>query len=58
MILRKVKRAEQAARRGVDDTSDVEPDEDGDDSVVIERTNRIKKERDPPRRQMEEIEEE
>ena len=53
VILRKLKRAAQAANRGVDDTSDIEPDEDGDSSVIIGRSINIKKERRP--RRMEEI---
>ncbi|KAL2018276.1 hypothetical protein VTK56DRAFT_1030 [Thermocarpiscus australiensis] len=55
VILRKVKRAEQAARRGVDDTSDIEEDADGDSSLIVGRSTKIKKERDRPRRQLEDI---
>ena len=55
VVLRKVKRAAEAARRGSDDTSDIEPDEDVDTSVVIGKSTNIKRERDRPRRRMEEI---
>jgi hypothetical protein len=56
-MLRKIKRAEEAARRrGVDDTSDIEPEEDDGSSMVIGKSINIKKERDRPRRRMEEIE--
>jgi hypothetical protein len=56
-MLRKIKRAEEAARRrGVDDTSDIEPEEDDDSSMVIGKSTNVKKERDRPRRRMEEIE--
>jgi hypothetical protein len=54
VILRKVKRAAEAARRGVDDTSDIEP-EDDDSSMIVGKSTNIKKERDRPRRRMEEI---
>ncbi|KAK4235476.1 zinc-finger of the MIZ type in Nse subunit-domain-containing protein [Achaetomium macrosporum] len=63
VILRKVKRAEEAARRGVDDTSDIEPEEDGDSSLVvgqsanIGKSSKVKKERDRLRRGMEDIDE-
>ncbi|KAL2256858.1 hypothetical protein VTK26DRAFT_1023 [Humicola hyalothermophila] len=56
VILRRIKRAEQAARRGDDDTSDIEPEEDVDTSVIIGRSISIKKERRP--RRMEEIDSE
>ncbi|SPQ23190.1 ea4b001e-6d9f-432d-9a22-0313b30fdd3f [Thermothielavioides terrestris] len=56
VVLRKVKRAEQAARRGEADTSDIEPEEeDVDSSVVIGPSTQLKKERDRSRRRMEEI---
>ncbi len=55
VVLRKVKRAAEAARRGPDDTSDIEPDEDVDASMVIGKSTNVKKERDRPRRQREEI---
>ncbi|KAL2132092.1 hypothetical protein VTI74DRAFT_4215 [Chaetomium olivicolor] len=55
VVLRKVKRAEQARNQGVDDTSDIEPEEeDGDTTLVIGHSS---KEKDRPRRQMEEIDE-
>jgi hypothetical protein len=54
VVLRKVKRAAEAARRGVDDTSDIEP-EDDDSSMIVGKSTNIKKERDRPRRRMEEI---
>jgi hypothetical protein len=55
VVLRKIKRADQAARRGVDDTSDIEAEEDGNSSVIIGRSTNIKKERRP--RRMEDINE-
>ena len=55
VVLRKVKRAAEAARRGSDGTSDIEPDEDGDASVVIGKSTNVKRERDRPRRRMEGI---
>lgn len=55
VILRKVKRAEAAARRGADDTSDIEPEDDDDSSMIVGKFTNIKKERDRPRRRMEEI---
>ncbi|KAK4105224.1 hypothetical protein N658DRAFT_512727 [Parathielavia hyrcaniae] len=55
VIQRKVKRAEEAARRrGVDDTSDIEPEDDDDSSMIVGRSTHIKKEIARPRR-MEEI---
>jgi hypothetical protein len=63
VILRKVRRVEEAARRGVDDTSDVEPEEDGDSSLVvgksanIGRSSKLKKEKDRTHRGMEDIDE-
>ncbi|KAJ4293731.1 hypothetical protein N0V88_005239 [Collariella sp. IMI 366227] len=56
VVLRKVKRAAQARSRGVDDTSDIEPEDDGDASLVIGQSTNIKKET-RPRRRMEEIDE-
>ncbi|KAK4229363.1 zinc-finger of the MIZ type in Nse subunit-domain-containing protein [Podospora fimiseda] len=47
VVLRKVKRAEQAARQDFNGTSDFEADDSNDDSVVVGRTKRIKKEREP-----------
>ena len=55
VVLRKVKRAAEAARRGSDGTSDIEPDEDVDASVVIGKSTNVKRERDRPRRRMEGI---
>jgi len=55
VVLRKVKRAAEAARRGVDDTSDIEPEEDADASIIIGRSTNIKKERDRPGRRFDEI---
>ncbi|KAK4134914.1 hypothetical protein BT67DRAFT_441351 [Trichocladium antarcticum] len=55
VVLRKIKRAEQAARRGVDDISDIEAEQDGDSNVIIGRASNMKNEKRP--RQMEEIEE-
>ncbi|KAK4150887.1 zinc-finger of the MIZ type in Nse subunit-domain-containing protein [Chaetomidium leptoderma] len=55
VVLRKVKRAEAASRRGVDDTSDIEPEDDDDSSMLVGKSTNIKKERDRPRRRMEEI---
>ncbi|KAL2174495.1 zinc-finger of the MIZ type in Nse subunit-domain-containing protein [Thermothelomyces heterothallicus CBS 202.75] len=54
VILRKVKRAAEAARRGVDDTSDIEP-EDDDSSMIVGKSVNVKKEKDRSRRRMEEI---
>ncbi|KAK4128490.1 hypothetical protein N657DRAFT_563728 [Parathielavia appendiculata] len=55
VIQRKVKRAEEAARRrGVDYTSDIEPEEDDDSSMIVGKSTTIKKEKARPRR-MEEI---
>ena len=55
LILRKVKRAAEAARRRGDDyTSDIEP-EDDDSSMIVGKSTNIKRERDRPRRRMEEI---
>ncbi|KAK3682606.1 zinc-finger of the MIZ type in Nse subunit-domain-containing protein [Podospora appendiculata] len=52
LILRKIKRAEQARLRNVDDTSDVEPDDNDGESLLIEkeRATNVKKERGRPRR--------
>ena len=55
VVLRKVKRAAEAARRGSDGTSDIEPDEDVDASVVIGKSTNVKRERDRPRRRVEGI---
>lgn len=44
-MLRRIQRAENAARRNVDDTSDVEPDVDGDTSVSFDRSRRVKREK-------------
>jgi E3 SUMO-protein ligase NSE2 len=55
VVLRKVKRAAEAARRGVDDTSDIEPEENDDSSMIVGKSTNIKKERDRSRRRMEEI---
>ncbi|KAL2197787.1 zinc-finger of the MIZ type in Nse subunit-domain-containing protein [Corynascus similis CBS 632.67] len=54
VVLRKVKRAAEAARRGVEDTSDVEP-EDEDSSMIVGKSVTVKKEKDRSRRRMEEI---
>ena len=54
-MLRKIKRAAEAAtRRGVDDTSDIEPEDDA--SMIIGTSTNIKKERSRAR-QMEDIDE-
>lgn len=46
VMLRKIKRTQQAARRGIGDTSDIEPEEDdGDASMVAGEARDIKKER-------------
>ncbi|KAK3331982.1 zinc-finger of the MIZ type in Nse subunit-domain-containing protein [Cercophora scortea] len=52
LILRKIKRAEQARMRNVDDTSDVEPDDNDGESVLIEkeRATNVKRERGRHRR--------
>lgn len=55
VVLRKVKRAAEAARRGVDDTSDIEPEEDADASIIIGKSTNIKKERDRPGRRLDDI---
>ncbi|KAK0742293.1 zinc-finger of the MIZ type in Nse subunit-domain-containing protein [Apiosordaria backusii] len=55
VMLRKIKRAAEAARQNVDATSDAEEDVDPDASMIVGRTNNIKKERN--NRQMEDIEE-
>ncbi|KAK3303508.1 zinc-finger of the MIZ type in Nse subunit-domain-containing protein [Chaetomium strumarium] len=63
VILRKVRRAEEAARRGLDDTSDIEPEEDGDSSLVVGKSanvgksSKVKNEKDRIRRGMEDIDE-
>ncbi|KAK3292785.1 zinc-finger of the MIZ type in Nse subunit-domain-containing protein [Chaetomium fimeti] len=54
VVLRKVKRAAEAARRGVDDTSDIEA-EDDDSSMIVGKSINIKKERARSQRRMEEI---
>jgi len=43
-MLRRIQRAENAARQNVDDTSDVEPDADADQSISIERSKQVKRE--------------
>lgn len=59
MILRKLKRAAEAAtRRGVDDTSDIEPDEDADASMIIGKSTNIKNERSRARHRVEDIDDE
>ncbi len=55
VVLRKIKRAAEAARRGVDDTSDIEPEEEDASMIIGKSTNNIKKEKDRPRRRMEDI---
>ncbi|KAL1841658.1 hypothetical protein VTJ49DRAFT_6764 [Mycothermus thermophilus] len=55
VMLRKIKRAEEAANRGVDNTSDIEPEDEDDSSLIVGRTTHIKKEKDRPRRRMEEL---
>lgn len=57
VVLRKVKRAEQAAKRRGDDTSDAESEEDSDSDVVIGPSTGTRKEQTRPHRPMEEIEE-
>ncbi|KAH6843082.1 zinc-finger of the MIZ type in Nse subunit-domain-containing protein [Chaetomium sp. MPI-CAGE-AT-0009] len=54
VVLRKVKRAAEAARRGADETSDIEPEED-DSSMIVGKSINIKKERVRSQRRMEEI---
>lgn len=46
IMLRRIQRAENAARKNVDDTSDVEPDADADadQSVSFERSKQVKRE--------------
>jgi len=56
--MRKMKRAEQAQRRGVEYTSDIEPEEDPDTSMVVEGSRNIKTEprgRGRPRRVAEDV---
>lgn len=55
--MRKVKRAQQAARRGVDDTSDIEPEGDEDSSMIVGSTTNVKKEKDQSHRRIEDIDE-
>jgi hypothetical protein len=55
VILRKIKRAEQATRREVDDTSDIEADPDADSSLVVGRSTNIKKEKGQHLRRLEDI---
>lgn len=55
VVLRKVKRAAEAARRGVDDTSDIEPEEDADASIIIGKSTNIKKERDRSGRRLDDM---
>ncbi|KAJ9151354.1 E3 SUMO-protein ligase nse2 [Pleurostoma richardsiae] len=58
LIMRKMKRAEQAQRRGVEYTSDIEPEEDPDTSMVVEGSRNIKTEprgRGRPRRVAEDV---
>ncbi|KAG7286145.1 hypothetical protein NEMBOFW57_008448 [Staphylotrichum longicolle] len=55
VVLRKVKRAAEAARRGVDDTSDIEPEEDADASIIIGKSTNIKKEKDRSGRRLDDI---
>ncbi|KAL2161982.1 hypothetical protein VTH06DRAFT_7767 [Thermothelomyces fergusii] len=54
VMLRKVKRAAEAARRGVDDTSDIEP-EDEETSMIVGKSVSVKKEKNRSRRPVEEI---
>ncbi|KXX83413.1 E3 SUMO-protein ligase nse2 [Madurella mycetomatis] len=55
VILRKIKRAQQASRREFDDTSDIEPDTEADSSLVIGNSTKVKKERAESRRRLEGI---
>lgn len=54
MVLRKVKRAAEAARRDANDSSDIEA-EDDESSMIVGKSINIKKERGQTRRRMEEI---
>ena len=47
MVLRKVKRAEQAAKQDATATSDIEADDSDSGDLVIGRSRNIKKERHP-----------
>ncbi|KAL2264861.1 hypothetical protein VTJ83DRAFT_7371 [Remersonia thermophila] len=55
VMLRKIKRAEEAANRAIDNTSDIDPEDDDEPSLVIGRATHIKKEKDRARQRMEEI---
>ncbi|KAK3381396.1 zinc-finger of the MIZ type in Nse subunit-domain-containing protein [Podospora didyma] len=56
LVLRKIKRAEEAARRDVDGTSDAEAHSGADESMIIQRTNNVKKERARSRQNVEDVE--
>ncbi|KAK3384541.1 zinc-finger of the MIZ type in Nse subunit-domain-containing protein [Lasiosphaeria ovina] len=56
LVLRKLKRAEQAAQRDDDDTSDLDFESDGDESMRVQTSTRVQKERMPQK--VEDVEDE
>ena len=57
-MLRKLKRAEQAASRQTDDSDGEAVEDDPDASMTIQQSDGIKRERGRPRRQTEDVDDE
>ncbi|GAB1315753.1 Zinc-finger of the MIZ type in Nse subunit-domain-containing protein [Madurella fahalii] len=55
VILRKIKRAQLASRRELDDTSDTESDTEADSSLIVGDATKIKKERGGSRHRLDDI---
>ncbi|KAK3316164.1 zinc-finger of the MIZ type in Nse subunit-domain-containing protein [Apodospora peruviana] len=58
VMMRRVRRAEKEAQRNVDDTSDIEPDGEADESLLVGSSANLKREKGRPRRRHEEIKDE